>query len=76
MSAQIAKIVQVMMANLDVVRYVENIEFVGNDGVRFTIHDKKFDVRGRHPMLSVHQVVGSCLTASVAAADIEQQLNS
>ena len=72
---QITHIVQVMMTSLKDVREVEQVNFIGNQAVRFRMNGKIFDVRGHYPLFSVHEIEGSCMSGSKAAYEIERQMN-
>ncbi|QZE56463.1 hypothetical protein pEaSNUABM3_00266 [Erwinia phage pEa_SNUABM_3] len=73
---KITHIVHTMMTSLKDIRNVQEVRFIGNEAVRFRLHDRTFDVRGNYPLFSVHEIEGSCMCGSKAARDVEAQMNS
>lgn len=64
-----------IMTHLKDVRKVTEVHILQNNAVRITIEAKLFDIRGTHPLFSVHEIERSCMSGSKAAYEIERQLN-
>ena len=75
MIPELSHIVSIMMTSLKDVRKVDHLSFIGRDAVRFRLKTKLFDVRGKFPMFTVHEVEANCLSYTKAAKEIEAQLN-
>lgn len=75
MIPELTHIFNVMMTSLKDIRSVDRLHLINKSAVRFHLKGKQFDVRGKFPLLSVHEVESHCLSYSKAAKEIEAQLN-
>lgn len=71
----ISHIVSVMMTSLKDVRKIDRLSIISTEAVRFHLKGTAFDVRGKFPLFTVHEIESHCMSYSKAAKEIEAQLN-